>query len=287
MLIALIPALAWGSVGLISGKLGGNANQQTLGMTWGALVFSILMTLSSWQHFISSNSLKLWLVGIVSGLFWSLGQNQQFHAMKAVGISKAVPISTGAQLVSNALAGALLFHEWTTGRQLSLGTIALVVLVLGATLTALKDKSVATDNTVKENWALGSRALVLSTLGYLGYTVVVTWASVDTQAMVLPQALGMVVGASVFALGKDAFEVATFKNIITGLVWGTGNFFMFMATAAVGLAISFSFSQMGIVISTFGSILLLGEHKTKKEWLYVCLGSILVIVGGIILGQLK
>ena len=73
MLIALIPALAWGSVGLISGKLGGNANQQTLGMTWGALVFSILMTLFSWQHFISSNSLKLWLVGIVSGLFWSLG----------------------------------------------------------------------------------------------------------------------------------------------------------------------------------------------------------------------
>lgn len=35
MWIALIPALAWGSIGLISGKLGGNANQQTLGMTWG------------------------------------------------------------------------------------------------------------------------------------------------------------------------------------------------------------------------------------------------------------
>ena len=288
MLIALIPALAWGSVGLISGKLGGNANQQTLGMTWGALVFSILMTLFSWQHFITNSSLKLWLVGIVSGLFWSLGQNQQFHAMKAVGISKAVPISTGAQLVSNALAGALLFHEWTTGRQLSLGTIALVVSVLGATLTALKDKSAANSgNTVTENWGLGSRALILSTLGYLGYTVVVTWASVDTRAMVLPQAIGMVAGASMFALGKDAFELATFKNIITGLVWGTGNFFMFMATAAVGLAISFSFSQMGIVISTFGSILLLGESKTKKEWLYVCLGSILVIAGGIILGQLK
>ena len=35
MWIALIPPLAWGSIGLISGKLGGNANQQTLGMTWG------------------------------------------------------------------------------------------------------------------------------------------------------------------------------------------------------------------------------------------------------------
>lgn len=49
MLIALIPALAWGSIGLISGKLGGTANQQTLGMTWGALLFAIIMTLCSWD----------------------------------------------------------------------------------------------------------------------------------------------------------------------------------------------------------------------------------------------
>ena len=41
ILIALIPALAWGSIGLVSGKLGGNAYQQTFGMTIGALVFGI------------------------------------------------------------------------------------------------------------------------------------------------------------------------------------------------------------------------------------------------------
>ena len=39
-LLALIPALAWGSIGLVSGKLGGNAYQQTLGMTFGALVLT-------------------------------------------------------------------------------------------------------------------------------------------------------------------------------------------------------------------------------------------------------
>ena len=46
-LLALIPALAWGSIGLVSGKLGGNAYQQTLGMTFGALVFGVgtLLTL--------------------------------------------------------------------------------------------------------------------------------------------------------------------------------------------------------------------------------------------------
>ena len=289
MLIALIPALAWGSIGLISGKLGGTANQQTLGMTWGALLFALITTLFSWSHFVATSSWKLWIIGLISGLFWSLGQNQQFHAMKSVGVSKAVPISTGAQLVTNALAGVILFHEWKTTKQLSIGSIALVILVVGATLTALRDKKNAAVNAerIQEDWRSGSRALILSTLGYLGYTVVVTATGVDTKAMVLPQAVGMVLGASMFALGKNAFKKETFKNIFTGLVWGTGNFFMFEATILVGLAISFSFSQMGIVISTFGSILFLGEKKTKKEWVYVIIGSLLVILGGFLLGILK
>lgn len=289
MLIALIPALAWGSIGLISGKLGGTANQQTLGMTWGALLFAIIMTLCSWEHFMANCTWKLWIVGLISGLFWSLGQNQQFHAMKSIGVSKAIPISTGAQLVTNALAGVILFHEWTTKRQLSIGSIALIILVIGATLTALRDKKNAAVNAerISEDWNGGARALILSTLGYLGYTIVVHWANVDTRAMVLPQAIGMVLGASMFALGKNAFKKETYKNILTGLVWGTGNLFMFEATTMVGLAISFSFSQMGIVISMFGSIFFLGEKKTKREWFYVVIGSLMVILGGFLLGILK
>ena len=38
IVFALIPMFAWGSIGLVSGKLGGDANQQTLGMTIGAFV---------------------------------------------------------------------------------------------------------------------------------------------------------------------------------------------------------------------------------------------------------
>lgn len=289
MLIALIPALAWGSIGLVSGKLGGTANQQTLGMTLGALLFSIIMTICGWNHFIANNSGRLWLVGLISGLFWSLGQNQQFAAMKSLGVSKAIPISTGAQLVCNTLAGVFLFHEWTTRRQLSIGSIALIILVIGATLTALRDRknTITNNGRINEDWRGGSRALFFSTLGYLGYTVIIHWANVDTRAMVLPQAIGMVIGAAVFALGKDALRKETYKNIITGLIWGTGNLCMFEATAIIGLAVSFSLSQMGIVISTFGSIFLLGEKKTYREWVYIVIGSAMVILGGFLLGMLK
>lgn len=51
MWIALVPMLAWGSIGLVSGKMGGDAHQQTLGMTFGALIFAIVTTIFSFQHF--------------------------------------------------------------------------------------------------------------------------------------------------------------------------------------------------------------------------------------------
>ena len=116
MWIALVPMLAWGSIGLVSGKMGGDAHQQTLGMTFGALIFAIVTTIFSFQHFLQYNSFKLWAVGIVSGLCWCLGQKNHFKARKAIGVSKAVPISTGAQLVTTTIAGAIFFHEWTTTR---------------------------------------------------------------------------------------------------------------------------------------------------------------------------
>lgn len=100
LLIALVPMIAWGSIGLVSGKIGGSANQQTLGMTIGALLFSIVVFCH--QPTLTTATL---IVGSISGLFWSLGQNQQFHSMKYMGVSVGLPISTGMQLVVNTVAG--------------------------------------------------------------------------------------------------------------------------------------------------------------------------------------
>ena len=43
VLFALVPLFAWGSIGLVANKLGGDANQQTLGMTLGAFVFALIV----------------------------------------------------------------------------------------------------------------------------------------------------------------------------------------------------------------------------------------------------
>lgn len=49
-------------------------------------------------------------------------------------------------------------------------------------------------------------------------------------------------------------------------MFGVGNIFMLMAASAAGNAIAFSFAQLGVIISTIGGILFLGEKKTKKNW---------------------
>jgi len=282
ILIALIPAVAWGSIGLISGHMGGSARQQTLGMTMGALVFGLIL----WIVKQPSLTTAVWVTGIISGLFWSVGQGQQFTSMKAIGISRTTPMSTGMQLVANALAGVLLFNEWH-GNMYWIGSISVIVLITGAVLTSLTDRS-DPNRRASESWGVGIRALIISTIGFAGYTIVVHYGNVNAQAVVMPQAVGMLIGALIWSFkDKPWKDQATYRNIVTGLVWGVGNLFMFMAMAQIGQAIAYSLSQMGIVISTFGSIYLLGEHKTKREMVYVVIGSILVIIGGIALSLMK
>lgn len=286
ILLALIPTVCWGSIGLISGKLGGTSYQQTLGMTAGAVLFGLFSVF----YFHTAISGMAMIVGIASGLCWSVGQFEQFQSMKFIGISRTVPISTGLQLVGTALAGVLLFHEWKTTRMVTMGTIAVIVLIAGAALTSLRDSRAQSTGASRPMQAgKGATAIIISTIGYVLYTVIVNASGLPSKTVIFPQSLGMILGATIFVLfsRQKVMHKATAKNIMTGIVWGIGNFFMFMAIPSIGLAISYSLAQCGIVISTFGSIWLLGEKKTGREMVYITIGSLLVVVGGVTLGLMK
>ena len=229
------------------------------------------------------------IVGVASGLCWSVGQFEQFQSMKFIGISRTVPISTGLQLVGTALAGVLLFHEWKTTRMVTMGTIAVIVLIAGAALTSLRDsKAKASAAGQPMQAGKGATAIIISTIGYVLYTVIVNASGLPSQTVIFPQSLGMIwVPRFSSSSPIKVMHKATAKNIMTGIVWGVGNFFMFMAIPSIGLAISYSLAQCGIVISTFGSIWLLGEKKTGREMVYITIGSLLVVAGGVTLGLMK
>lgn len=74
--LAILPAIFWGSIVLFNVKLGGGPYSQVLGTTFGALIFSIGI------YFVVQPELspRIFAVGVVSGLFWALGQTNQLKS---------------------------------------------------------------------------------------------------------------------------------------------------------------------------------------------------------------
>ncbi|HFK1785038.1 RhaT/GlcU family sugar-proton symporter [Bacillus cereus] len=282
ILLAILPALFWGSIVLFNVKLGGGPYSQILGTTLGALIFSIGVYI-----FIKPVLTPVVIIiGIISGLFWALGQANQLKSIDLIGVSKTMPISTGMQLVSTTLFGVIVFHEWSTTTSVVLGVLALLCIIIGIVLTSLQSKEEKNDE-LKGNFKKGIVMLLISTLGYLVYVVIIRLFGIDGWSALLPQAIGMVLGGILLTFKHQPFNKYAIRNIIPGLIWAAGNMFLFISQPRVGVATSFSLSQMGIVISTLGGIFILGEKKTKRQFIAIVIGIIFIIAAGIMLGIAK
>lgn len=279
ILFALLPALTWGSLVLVSEKLGGNSYSQTLGITSGALIFSVVMLFVKQPEM----DMTVWGVGIISGVGWAVGQLNQFNSVKQIGVSKTVPISTGLQLLGTTFFGVIVFKEWEERTTIILGVIALVCIIAGVIMTGLNQAKDEKKGDTKK----GALFLLISTMGFVLYVVIISWFDIDGWAAILPQAIGMFATAFILSFNHRAFNKYAVRNIITGFMWAIGNIGLLLANPRVGVAIGFSLAQMGIVISTLGGIFLLGEKKSKKQLTFIIIGCALVIVGGVLLGITK
>ncbi|CAM2363537.1 GRP family sugar transporter [Listeria seeligeri] len=282
IVIALIPAVMWGIMPLVVSKIGGKPRQQIIGTTLGALLFAIGVFLFTNPEYTTT----ILIASFVSGAFWSLGQMNQFRAFTQVGVSKTMPLSTGMQLVGTSLFGVFAFHEWGTTSKLVIGFSALALIIFGIFLTSYQQHK---DENSGQNMKKGLITLVISSVGYVGYVVITQWFNISGWDAILPQAVGMVVAGLLFSIksSEKRFTKQTWLNMIPGIMWATGNLALLFSNKLVGIATGFSLSQMGVVISTIGGILFLGEKKTKKELVLVIFGVILVIIGGTMIGIAK
>lgn len=284
ILYALVPMLAWGSIGFISNKIGGNPNQQTFGVTLGAVLFASTVYLVVRPEL----SWSIWGFGLLGGMLWAVGQNGQFRSMQYMGVSVANPLSSGSQLVIGSLIGVLAFQEWTKPIQYTLGLIAMVFLLVGFYFSSKQDPDKQLEDSHPRDFKKGFQALATSTLGYVSYTVLFNnIVNLDPLSAILPMSFGMVLGAAMFMKFQVSFEPVVLKNALVGIMWGIGNIFMLLAADIAGLAIAFSFSQLGAIISIIGGILILGEKKTKKEMTWVLVGITCFVVGAVLLGIVK
>ncbi|MEB7722734.1 RhaT/GlcU family sugar-proton symporter [Staphylococcus equorum] len=282
ILIALLPALFWGSVVLINVLVGGGPYNQIRGTTFGALIIGIILLLTGNAEF---GDPTIIIVGLISGAFWALGQGYQLKSISLIGVSKTMPISTGLQLVGTTLFSAVFLGEWSTGTQVTLGLLAMVLLVIGIAITSIKGKNEASEST--KNFGKAMPILLISTVGYVVYVVIAQIFGVDGMNALFFQSIGMAIGGLILSAKHETSIKSTLWNLIPGVIWGIGNLFMFYSQPKVGVATSFSLSQLLVIVSTLGGIFLLGERKDKRQMTGIWAGIVLIVIAAFVLGNIK
>lgn len=281
-LIALLPALLWGSVVIINVYVGGGPYNQIRGTTLGTLIVGIGLLLTGNTEF---DNLTVIIVGLISGALWAFGQGNQLRSVSLIGVSKTMPISTGMQLVGTTLFSAIFLGEWSTMTQVVMGLVAMILLVFGIALTSLKAKNEGTSNSPEFKKAMG--ILLISTVGYVGYVVLGDIFGVSGTDALFFQSIGMAIGGFILSMKHTTSAKSTALNLIPGVIWGIGNLIMFYSQPKVGVATSFSLSQLLVIVSTLGGIFILGEKKDRRQMIGIWSGIVVIIIASIILGNLK
>lgn len=278
ILIALIPAIGWGFMPLITGKIGGSPANQMFGIGAGATIVGLISYLIT-QPSVSATA--FWF-SVLCGALWTIGQIGQFISFKRIGVSGTVPLSTVFQLVGNSIIGMLIFGDWAGVQAKIIGIVALLIVIAGALLTSVSDNASGKKMEVKD-----ALFLLCTTVGFWIYSSFPSMPIVKNESgtgIFLPEMLGILLGAIIYALFTDRksfVQKEQYQNIIAGIFWGVAAFAYIFSAKANGNTSAFIWTQLNVVISTFGGIFVLHEQKSSRELKFTIGGILLIIIGSI------
>lgn len=279
LLIGLGPLLGWGLFPTISSKFGGRPVNQIFGATVGTLIFAIVLALVKGIGIPGGMAL---VFSIISGAGWAFGQIITFKAFELVGSSRAMPITTAFQLLGASLWGVFALGNWPGVANKVVGFVALIVILIGARMTVWTEKS---EQEYSQNLRKAVILLLIGEIGYWVYSAAPQATDIGGLKAFLPQAIGMVLVAVIYALmnmqkGNAFKEAVSWKQIISGF------FFAFAALTYLisaqpnmnGLATGFVLSQTSVVLATLTGIFFLNQKKTPKELMITIVGLVLILI---------
>lgn len=279
LLIGLGPLLGWGLFPTIASKFGGRPVNQIFGATVGTLIFAIILAVVKGIGIPGGMAL---IFSIISGAGWAFGQIITFKAFGLVGSSRAMPITTAFQLLGASLWGVFALGNWPGIANKMIGFVALIVILVGARMTVWSEKS---EQEYSQNLRKAVVLLLIGEIGYWVYSAAPQATDIGGLKAFLPQAIGMVIVAVIYALmnmnkGNAFKEAVNWKQIISGF------FFAFAALTYLisaqpnmnGLATGFVLSQTSVVLATLTGIFFLNQKKTPKELMITIIGLVLILI---------
>lgn len=287
-LIAFLPALFNGFMAIVLVAQGGDDRQKSLGLLGGAFLFSLLATPFIEVHWTT----KTLVISFISGLLLGFGQYLQILSLKVLGVSRAMPMTTAGQIVFMSLGGIILFGEMNHGLALVCVLSAITLLVIGVLFVSKSEK---TEEAPEEyvDWKRGVPLVVISTAALVAFLLLVQGFGLDGRSVILPQAVGyLLVGlvGTIPALSPqlgsvdNRWSLLTLRQFVPGLMWGAAILFTQISSSRLGVAVAFPLSQMGVIIQTFGGIVILHETRTRREMRWTVIGVAIMVIGVIMVG---
>ncbi|WP_373191976.1 GRP family sugar transporter [Pediococcus acidilactici] len=276
----LLPVLAWGVLQVVVSKLGGEPVNQIFGTALGTLIVGLVVEVVL-RPTINRISF-IW--AMLAGVFWIVGQLGQYTSYANIGVSKTMPISTGLQLVGTALVGVVIFGEWPTLMDKVIGSLGILILILGSVMTSTHDHQ---DDGKANNQQRTITMLILTTLGFVIFNAIPKALSASGVAIFLPESIGMSLAVLLFLTLKRNFkqvvkEKSSWRNLMGGFIFSIASLAYILSVNDNGVNTAFVVSQLSVVISTIGGLLVLKEYKSHRELLFTVAGLILVITGAIV-----
>ena len=295
ILIGLIPALGWGFQGIIMQKIGGTTANKQMGMVLTALVMSIVVALVdpiAWSP-------ALIAAAAVNGIPWAIAQILQIKSFDYLGVSRAMPLTSGMQLILTSVIGAFYFNEWPHAWQMGVGFAGIVLIIVGTVLTTYTEAGQET--TSKSDIRKGVIITAISSALYVAYATAARFFNVDSFQILLPQALFMLAATivisvivskrdsvdGVFGRVEGVFGLKSWQNMLTGVLWSVANIAVLFSNQVNGVAVGWTLANMNLIFATLGGLFILHEKKTPKELKFVIAGMIIIAAGGIAIGATK
>ncbi|MEJ7276233.1 ribose transporter RbsU [Staphylococcus sp. HMSC063F03] len=279
ILIGLGPLLGWGLFPTIASKFGGRPVNQIFGATVGTLIFAIVLALFKGIGLPRGMAL---VFSLISGAGWAFGQIITFKAFELVGSSRAMPITTAFQLLGASLWGVFALGNWPGITNKIIGFLALLVILIGARMTVWTETK---QQEYSKNLRSAVILLLVGEIGYWIYSAAPQATDIGGFKAFLPQAIGMVIVAVIYAL-MNMSKGNAFKEKVSWQQTISGFFFAFAALTYLisaqpnmnGLATGFVLSQTSVVLATLTGIFFLNQKKTSKELMITIVGLVLILV---------
>lgn len=274
-LIACIPIISFGLIPVIGTLIGGKPTEQSMGIALGGFVFSLIILLIRRPEM----SLHIFIIGFLSGAFWSIGSVGQFMGINALGVARATPMLNGGQIIGTSILGVML-GDWASASAKTYGFIALFLIIVGIFFTSYKQQD--DGSKVHTQWARGIIINLIAVLGFTAYVGILKYYRIDGWSSIFPQSIGQIVAIYIIGLllfKSQSFTKYSFRNSVIGVIWGVGNIALLLSQVSLGLSIAYPVSQAAVIVSVFGGVLINKERKTRKEWISALTGIAIICVG--------